>query len=175
MPSEEVEAAAQPTALSQRPIVLGTQTALTEGHAVPIRRREAQADRMVLPRMTEPLDISSNSEKARQIRRSRARGTGSHRDPHTIVEVRSGWGDSTFPPGRTRDTTNAMNASIGDTTKRNRKPRAQAPGTPVVVRLQPNLLAGLDTLAGTLPGVPSRPEVIRQILADHLREKGYLA
>ena len=83
--------------------------------------------------------------------------------------VRPGAGASTFPPGRTRGITGTMSASTRDTTNRERKPRPPAPGTPVMLRLQPDQLADLDAWISAQPDAPSRPEAIRRILAEHLK------
>ena len=45
-------------------------------------------------------------------------------------------------------------------------------GVPVQVRLQPDLLAGLDTWIAKQDPAPSRPEAIRLLLANALRSLG---
>ena len=48
-------------------------------------------------------------------------------------------------------------------------------GKPVGLRLYRDEEAALEALIATLPDPkPSRPELIRQIITDHLRERGYL-
>jgi metal-responsive CopG/Arc/MetJ family transcriptional regulator len=42
------------------------------------------------------------------------------------------------------------------------------------VRLQPNLLKSLDTAATDEADHPSRPEMIRRLLVEALKAKGYL-
>jgi hypothetical protein len=65
-----------------------------------------------------------------------------------------------------------MDASTRDITKRVRRPRADAPGTPVVVRMQPEQLAALDAWISIHPDPkPSRPEAIREAVAEHLKAK----
>ena len=64
--------------------------------------------------------------------------------------------------------------SSRDTTKSRGRP-ATGKGTPVTVRMQPPHLAALDAYIATMPAPrPTRPEAMRQALADHLRAKGYL-
>jgi hypothetical protein len=46
-------------------------------------------------------------------------------------------------------------------------------GRPVVVRMQPDLLAALDAFK-TRKGAPSRPEAIRRIVGAWLRQSGDL-
>jgi metal-responsive CopG/Arc/MetJ family transcriptional regulator len=56
-----------------------------------------------------------------------------------------------------------------------RKKRGPAPtgkGTPVMVRLQPDMLASLDEFISEQVGV-SRPEAIRMVLQDWLLNHGY--
>lgn len=57
-----------------------------------------------------------------------------------------------------------MSKSTGDTTKKKRPP---APGTPVMVRLQPDMLAALDKFIDEQSDI-SRPEAVRLILRDWL-------
>lgn len=50
--------------------------------------------------------------------------------------------------------------------KKRRGPKPTGWGTPVVVRLQPDMLAALDALIAQQPDPkPSRPEAVRQVLA----------
>ncbi|MDR0807686.1 MAG: ribbon-helix-helix protein, CopG family [Gemmobacter sp.] len=65
-----------------------------------------------------------------------------------------------------------MNASTHDNTKRRKRPVET--GTLVGVRLQADLLSGLDAAAEAAGDEPSRPEMIRRIAATYLRERGYL-
>ncbi|MER9355560.1 ribbon-helix-helix domain-containing protein [Mesorhizobium sp. M0514] len=69
-----------------------------------------------------------------------------------------------------RDISKLMSKSTGDITKRKRPPAA---GTPVLVRLQPDLLGPLDKAAAELSEA-SRPEAIRRIIKDWLIGHGYL-
>lgn len=60
-----------------------------------------------------------------------------------------------------------------------RRPGSRGPlptgiGTPVVARLQPDLLSPLDAWIDTLDPKPSRPEAVRMILKDWLTGMGYL-
>jgi hypothetical protein len=92
-----------------------------------------------------------------------------------VVGVRAGWKIEPFRPACIRGITNAMNASTRDTTKRERRPRADAPGTPIVVRMQPDQLAPLDALIADQPEPkPSRPDVLREALRLHLKAQGYV-
>ena len=52
-----------------------------------------------------------------------------------------------------------------DTKKKMGRP-ATGQGTPIMVRLQPDLLAWLDTERAKLDPEPSRPEMIRQLLEE---------
>ncbi|KAB2872620.1 MAG: hypothetical protein F9K43_07530 [Bauldia sp.] len=55
-------------------------------------------------------------------------------------------------------------------------PPATGKGTPVQVRLQPDLLAALDTFIADQPEpTPTRPEAIRRLLQDHLIGLGILS
>lgn len=64
-----------------------------------------------------------------------------------------------------------MIKSTGDITKKSRPP---APGTPVLVRLQPDMLAALDKFVDR-DAIRSRPEAVRLILLDWLADNGCLA
>jgi len=63
-----------------------------------------------------------------------------------------------------------MAKSTGDITKTKRPSQT---GVPVLVRLQPELLAPLDEASSHI-GEASRPEAIRHILRDWLKRAGYL-
>jgi hypothetical protein len=59
-----------------------------------------------------------------------------------------------------------MDKSTGDTTKRKRPDR---PGTPVMVRVQPQQLSSLDAWIAHQPDRPSRPEAIRRLVDKGLK------
>ena len=61
-----------------------------------------------------------------------------------------------------------MTGSIDDIEKKRGRGRPPTDATPVLVRLQPDLLSGLDELAAKLPDSPSRPEAIRRVLSTWL-------
>lgn len=64
-------------------------------------------------------------------------------------------------------------ASIDDIDKRKRG-RPPTDATPIMVRVSPPLLAPLDAWIADQPDPkPSRPEAIREALAEHLKAKGY--
>ncbi|TGD96200.1 hypothetical protein EU555_24920 [Methylobacterium nonmethylotrophicum] len=64
--------------------------------------------------------------------------------------------------------------SIRDATNKRGRP-ATGKGEPVTVRLQPEQLAPLDAWIADQPDPkPSRPEAIREAVAEHLKAKGYL-
>lgn len=64
-------------------------------------------------------------------------------------------------------------ASIDDIEKRKRG-RPPTDATPIMVRVAPTLLAPLDAWIADQPDPkPSRPEAIREALAEHLKAKGY--
>lgn len=54
-------------------------------------------------------------------------------------------------------------------TEKNKGGRPRVNATPVTVRIPPDLLADLDAYRVTLPGEPSRPEAIREIVRAMLR------
>lgn len=60
------------------------------------------------------------------------------------------------------------------TPKRRRGPRPTGKGELIGVRLQPDLLSCLDAYRAELPGDPSRPEAIRELLTEMLRNLGYM-
>jgi hypothetical protein len=57
--------------------------------------------------------------------------------------------------------------------KKKRGPTPTGKGTPVMVRLQPDLLEPLDQAASDLSET-SRPEMVRRILRDWLIGRGFL-
>lgn len=59
-------------------------------------------------------------------------------------------------------------------TKNKRGRPATGLGSLIGVRLQPELLAAVDAAAAAEPDTPTRPEMIRRILASALETKGYL-
>ena len=72
-----------------------------------------------------------------------------------------------------------MNTSTRGITKIKRRKRPDAPGTPVVVRLQPDLLTGVDGYiaheVSQVGGKPlTRPEAVRHALKDWLTKHGYV-
>ncbi|TXN67878.1 hypothetical protein FV230_13750 [Methylobacterium sp. WL6] len=59
--------------------------------------------------------------------------------------------------------------------QKKRGPAPTGKGTPVMVRVAPALLSPLDALIDAQPDPkPSRPDVIRDALSEHLKAKGYL-
>lgn len=63
-------------------------------------------------------------------------------------------------------------ASSGDIINKRGRP-ATGKGTPVLVRVQPDLLADLDAfIAGEPDPKPSRPDAIRRLLHDELVRMG---
>jgi hypothetical protein len=52
-----------------------------------------------------------------------------------------------------------------------RGPKPTGKGIPIMVRIQPRDLAILDKFRVKLDGKPSRPEVIRRIIAEYLGSK----
>lgn len=58
--------------------------------------------------------------------------------------------------------------------RKRRGPPATGQGTPVQVRLHDDLLLPLDQWIATQPEPPTRPEALRRMVADWLRERGYL-
>ena len=66
-----------------------------------------------------------------------------------------------------------MALSISKTKNKGGRPRTDA--TPVMVRVPPLQLAPLDALIADQPEPkPSRPDVIREALTEHLKAKGYI-
>jgi hypothetical protein len=63
-----------------------------------------------------------------------------------------------------------MRKSTGDTTNP-RKRRPPEPGTPIMVRLQREPLAVIDTWRRKQPDQPSRPEAIRRLVERGLKGK----
>ncbi|GJD74108.1 hypothetical protein CFIICLFH_2341 [Methylobacterium goesingense] len=60
-------------------------------------------------------------------------------------------------------------------TKKDRGGRPRVDATPITVRVPPIQLAHLDALIADQPDPkPSRPDVLREALAEHLKTKGYL-
>jgi hypothetical protein len=54
------------------------------------------------------------------------------------------------------------------------RPVTTGTGDPVLVRILPELMAGLDNWIAKQPGELSRPEAIRQLLSETLRRRGLL-
>lgn len=68
-----------------------------------------------------------------------------------------------------------MTSSIRDNTKRRGRPVTTGKGQLIGVRLLPPVLDPLDAWIEAHPDPkPSRPEAIREALAEHLKAKGYL-
>lgn len=65
-----------------------------------------------------------------------------------------------------------MSTSISDNTKRRGRPRTTGTGTLVGVRLQPDTLAKIDEWRARRTPVPSRPEVIREMVEAVIRMGG---
>lgn len=66
-----------------------------------------------------------------------------------------------------------MNSSIDEITKSPKK-RAPVTGEPVLVRLQPDLLAQLDSWRRDQSDIPSRPDALRRIFREWLVSQGRL-
>jgi hypothetical protein len=60
-------------------------------------------------------------------------------------------------------------------TRKRRGPAPTGKGTLIGVRLQPDPLGAIDKWRAQEEGSPSRPEAIRRIITDWLRERGYLS
>jgi hypothetical protein len=58
--------------------------------------------------------------------------------------------------------------------KKRRGPPPTGQGKPVLVRFHEDMLGALDAWRSSQSGQPSRPEAVRQMLAEALRERGYL-
>lgn len=59
-------------------------------------------------------------------------------------------------------------------TEKNKMGRPRTDSEPVMIRMQPAMIAAIDEYRRTLEDLPTRPEVIRRILADVLaRETSY--
>jgi len=56
--------------------------------------------------------------------------------------------------------------------KKMRRKRPEAPGTPVMTRLQPEQLAAVDSWIDEQPDKPSRPEAVRRLIDRGLKRKG---
>ena len=68
-----------------------------------------------------------------------------------------------------------MDTSIRDNTKRRGRPKTTGKCTLIGVRLLSPVLDPLDAWIADQPDPkPSRPEAIREALAEHLKAKGYL-
>ncbi|ACL57278.1 hypothetical protein [Methylobacterium nodulans] len=60
-------------------------------------------------------------------------------------------------------------------TEKSKGGRPRVDATPVTVRVPPAMLSPLDTWIADHPDPkPSRPEAIREAVAEHLKVKGYL-
>jgi len=89
------------------------------------------------------------------------------------------WGASTFPAGPLRVIIKLVGLSTRDNMNEACKPRPKETGTLIGVRLQPDLLAFIDSLCQRHDPPLSRPEAIRQALnalrmAEFRRGQGYL-
>lgn len=59
-----------------------------------------------------------------------------------------------------------------ETVKSRKKPRPKIVGTPVMTRLQPDLLAKLDDWRKEQAELPGRPEAIRRLIESALKKRG---
>jgi hypothetical protein len=60
-------------------------------------------------------------------------------------------------------------------TKKDKGGRPRVDATPITVRVPPIQLAPLDALIADQPDPkPSRPDVLREALTEHLKARGYL-
>ena len=103
-------------------------------------------------------------------------GVGSH---VTVSPNGVAWlgpaGNLTFLSGRFFGTMVFMETQETLQPKKRRGPKPTGQGVPIQVRLHPDSLQPLDALiAAQADPKPSRPDVIREALAEHLRAKGYL-
>jgi hypothetical protein len=67
-----------------------------------------------------------------------------------------------------------MDESTTVVSQKRRGPVPTGKGTPIMVRLQPEILAQLDNHIGQDCSDSSRPEAIRAILTDWLGNRGFL-
>ena len=65
-----------------------------------------------------------------------------------------------------------MNKKVGK--KKAGRPVTTGKGEPVMVRILPDLMSGLDAWITKQDDTPSRPEGLRRIAADFLKRKGFL-
>jgi hypothetical protein len=88
--------------------------------------------------------------------------------------VRAGWKGSIFRPARSCGTTGREARQLWYHMRTGRT-RGKQTGIQIQVRVQPEHVAPLDALiAAQADPKPTRPEVIREALAEHLKAKGYL-
>ena len=69
-----------------------------------------------------------------------------------------------------------VKSTVNDTTKSKKmgRPVTTGTGTPVMLRILPDLLSAVDDWQ-VKNGAESRPDAIRQILTDYLKRRGYFA
>lgn len=65
-----------------------------------------------------------------------------------------------------------MTKAIDNTKKTRGRPKVQT--EPVMVRLPTSMIAAIESYRREREEIPSRPEAIRQMLAEWLKEHGYL-
>lgn len=59
-------------------------------------------------------------------------------------------------------------------TEKKKMGRPPTDSEPVMIRMQPDMIAAIDEYRRTLEDLPTRPEVIRRVIADFLeRETSY--
>jgi metal-responsive CopG/Arc/MetJ family transcriptional regulator len=59
-------------------------------------------------------------------------------------------------------------------TEKNKGGRPRVDATPITVRIPPDLLSAIDAMIAFDPGNPTRPEMIRRLVAEHPRVKSIL-
>lgn len=88
--------------------------------------------------------------------------------------VRAGWKGSIFLPARRCGTTRREARQLWYHMRTGRT-RGKQTGIQIQVRVQPEQVAPLDALiAAHADPKPSRPDVLREALTEHLKAKGYL-
>ena len=88
--------------------------------------------------------------------------------------VRAGWKGSIFRPARFCGTTRRDTRQLWYHMRTGRT-RGKQTGIQIQVRVQPEQAAPLDALIDARPDPkPSRPDILREALTEHLKAKGYL-
>jgi hypothetical protein len=90
-----------------------------------------------------------------------------------MLRVRAEAEARNFPSARYCDTTPKMAKQTTLISKKRKGPAPTGKGTPVMVRLQPSLLASLDKFISAESGHLTRPEAIRKLLDDALDQHGF--